>query len=130
VTLLLDSTQLEVALTASERAMAFRKRNVTVDRSHIERVQLTDDAWTWLRGVPNPGLQVPGVVAMGAWQSAGGTDFVLVRRRRPAVVVDLDGDPEFQRLVLTTRHGLALVRALRLDVEDVASDVADLVDRV
>lgn len=130
MTLLLDSTQLEVALTASERAMAFRKRNVTVDRSHIERVQLTDDAWTWLRGVPNPGLQVPGVVAMGAWQSAGGTDFVLVRRRRPAVVVDLDGDPEFQRLVLTTRHGLALVRALRLDVEDVASDVADLVDRV
>ena len=130
MTLLLDSTQLEVALTASERAMAFRKRNVTVDRSHIERVQLTDDAWTWLRGVPNPGLQVPGVVAMGTWQSAGGTDFVLVRRRRPAVVVDLDGDPEFQRLVLTTRHGLALVRALRLDVEDVASDVADLVDRV
>lgn len=130
MTLLLDSTQLEVAFTASERAMAFRKRNVTVDRSHIERVQLTDDAWTWLRGVPNPGLQVPGVVAMGAWQSAGGTDFVLVRRRRPAVVVDLDGDPEFQRLVLTTRHGLALVRALRLDVEDVASDVADLVDRV
>lgn len=126
VTLLLDSSQLEVALSPSEKAMAFRKKNVTVDRAHIARVQLTDDAWSWLRGVPSPGLQVPGVVAMGAWQSAGGTDFVLVRRRRPSVIIDLEGDPEFERLVVTTRHGLALVQALRLDVEDEPADVADL----
>lgn len=129
VTLLLDSTQLEVALSASEKAMAFRKRNVVVARTEIAKVQLTDDAWTWLRGVPSPGLQVPGVIAAGSWESAGGYDFVLVRRRRPAVVVDLQRHDEFQRLVLTTRHGLALVQALRLDVEDAPADVADLVGR-
>ncbi|MDN8549341.1 hypothetical protein PUW81_009495 [Microbacterium sp. NM3R9] len=127
VTLLLDSAQLEVVLSATERAAAFRQRNVQVAREHITKVQLTDDAWSWLRGVPRPGLLVPGVIASGSFESAGGADFVLVRRRRPSVVVDLDGDAEFQRLVLTTRHGLALVQALRLDVEDEPADVADLV---
>ncbi len=127
VTLLLDSAQLEVVLSATERAAAFRKRNVVVAREHITKVQLTDDAWSWLRGVPRPGLLVPSVIASGSFESAGGVDFVLVRRRRPSVVIDLDGDPEFQRLVLTTRHGLALVQALRLDVEDEPADVADLV---
>jgi len=127
VTLLLDSAQLEVVLSATERAAAFRKRNAVVAREHITKVQLTDDAWSWLRGVPRPGLLVPSVIASGSFESAGGVDFVLVRRRRPSVVIDLDGDPEFQRMVLTTRHGLALVRALRLDVEDEPADVADLV---
>ncbi|KAA9089513.1 hypothetical protein [Microbacterium radiodurans] len=127
VTLLLDSTQLEVALSATERAMSFRRRNVTVAREHIVKVQLTDDAWNWLRGVPRPGVLVPGVVAMGSWESAGGPDFVVVRRRRPSVVVDLEGDPEFHRLVLSTRHGLALVQALRLDVRDEPVDVVDIV---
>ena len=54
---------------------------------------------------------------MGTWQSAGGDDFAIIRRHRPSVVIDLDGHPEFQRVILTTRHGLALVQALRLDVD-------------
>lgn len=131
VTLLLDSAQLEVVLSPTERAMAFRKRNVALDRRHIVKVQLVDDAWAWLRGVPRPGLLVPGVIAMGSWESAGGSDFVAVRRRRPSAIVDLDGHAEFERLVLTTRHGLALVQALQLDVEaqDPPADVVDLVNR-
>ncbi len=123
---MLDSSQLKVVLSPSEKALAFRKRNVEIARSHIVRVQLTDDAWTWLRGVPSPGLYVPGVAAMGSWRSAGGIDLVLVRRRRPSVVIDLEGDPQFERLVVTTRHGLALVQALRLDVAGEPADVADL----
>ena len=116
VTLLLDSTQLEVVLSGAERAMAFRKGNVVIERSTIAKVQLTDDAWTWLRGVPSPGTHLRGVVAMGTWKSAGGEDFAIIRRHRPSVVIDLEGHPEFQRVILTTRHGLALVQALRLDV--------------
>ena len=65
VTLLLDSTQLEVVLSGAERAMAFRKGNVAIERSTIAKVQLTDDAWTWLRGVPSPGTHLRGIVAMG-----------------------------------------------------------------
>ena len=127
VTLLLDSAHLEVALSGSGRLLAFRRQNVDLPRDTIAKVQLTDDVWTWLRGVPSPGTHVRGVVAMGTWKSAGSEDFVLVRGRRPGVVIDLEEHPDYERIVLTTRHGLALVQALRLDVEGPAEDVADLV---
>ena len=127
VTLLLDSAHLEVALSGSERLLAFRRQHVDLPRDTIAKVQLTDDVWTWLRGVPSPGTHVRGVVAMGTWKSAGSEDFVLVRGRRPGVVIDLEEHPDYERIVLTTRHGLALVQALRLDVEGPAEDVADLV---
>lgn len=126
VTLLLDSTQLEVVLSVSERALSFRKGNVVIDRSTITKVQLTDDAWTWLRGIPSPGTHVRGVIAMGTWRSAGGEDFAVIRRHRPSVVIDLDGHPEFQRVILTTRHGLALVQALHVEVAAEAVDVVDI----
>ena len=126
MTLLLDSNRLEVALSVTERALAFHKGNVLIERSTIAKVQLTDDAWNWLRGVASPGTYVPGLVAMGTWKSAGGSDFALIRRRRPAVVIDLDGHPDFQRVVLTTSHGVALVKALRLDEVTMAADVAEL----
>src|SRR5690349_21762653 len=127
VTLLLDSTRLEVVLSGTERLLSFHKGNVAIERSAISKVQLTDDAWTWLRGVPSPGTHVRGVLAMGTWKSAGGDDFAVIRRHRAGVVIDLEGHPEFQRVVLTTRHGLALVQALRLDVADeAAADVAEI----
>jgi hypothetical protein len=124
VTLLLDSTQLEVVLSPVERGLSFRRKNVRVPRETIVKAQLTDDAWTWLRGVPNPGTYLPVAVAMGTWKSAGGNDFAVIRRRRPSVVIDLDGHDEFERLILTTQHGLALVQAFRLDVADEPEDVA------
>ncbi|WP_314455889.1 hypothetical protein [uncultured Microbacterium sp.] len=127
VTLLLDSTQLEVVLSPTERAMSFRRSNIVLPREHIERVQLTDDAWTWLRGVPNPGINLPVAVGMGTWKSAGGNDFVIIRGRKPSVVVDLTGHDEFERLVLTTKHGVALLQALRLDVASEPENVADIV---
>ena len=127
VTLLLDATRLEVVLSPIERALARRSDPVHVDRLHITKVQLTDDAWTWLRGVPNPGTHIRGTVAMGTWRSAGAADFVVVRRKLPAAVIDLEGDDEFTRLVLTTGHGLALVQALRLEGDDAATEVTEIV---
>lgn len=129
VTLLLDSTQLEIVLSGTEKALSFRRGNVRIERSSIVKVQLTDDAWTWLRGVPSPGTHVRGVIAMGTWRSAAGDDFAIVRRRRPSVVIDLDGSGDYQRIILTTRHGLALVQALTLDV-DAEKGPADVVDIV
>lgn len=127
MTLLLDQTQLEVALSPIERAATFRRENLRIVREHITKVQLTDDAWTWLRGVPSPGTHLPGILAAGSWKSGGGVDFVMIRRRRPSVVIDLDGDPDFRRLIFTTRHGLALTQALRLPVAAEATDVVDIV---
>ncbi len=127
VTLLLDSTQLDVVLSGTERALSRRKSDLQIDRAHIIKVQLVDDAWTWLRGVPTPGTLVRGVLAMGTWESAATTDFVIVRRRHPAVVIDLDVDADFDRIVLTTRNGLALVRALRLETDEVPVEVTEIV---
>ena len=126
VTLLLDSTRLEVVLSGSERALSFHKGNVVIERSTITRVQLTDDAWTWLRGIPSPGTHVRGIIAMGTWRSAGGNDFALIRRHRPSVVIDLEEHPDFQRIILTTRHGLALVQALRVEVAAEPADVVEI----
>lgn len=126
VTLLLDSTQLAVVLSPTERAMSFRKGNVVIERSAITKVQLTDDAWTWLRGVPGPGTHIPGILAAGTWKAAATTDFVLIRRHRASVVIDLEGDEQFQRLIFTTRHGLALTQALRLDVSEEPVDVVEI----
>jgi hypothetical protein len=127
VTLLLDQTQLEVVLSPLERAATFHRDNVRIARDTITKVQLTDDAWTWLRGVPNPGTHIPGILAAGSWKAAGSLDFVLIRKRRPSVVIDLEGDEQYRRLILTTRHGLALTQALRLDVSTEPADVEEIV---
>ena len=127
VTLLLDQTQLEIVLSPLERAASFHRDNLRIARETITKVQLTGDAWTWLRGVPNPGTHIPGILAAGTWKSAGSVDFVLIRRRRPSVVIDLEGDEQFGRLILTTRHGLALTQALRLEVSDEPADVEEIV---
>ena len=127
VTLLLDQTQLEVVLSPIERAATFHRENLRIERDAITKVQLTDDAWTWLRGVPGPGTHIPGILAAGTWKAAGTTDFVLIRRHRASVVIDLEGHEQFQRLIFTTRHGPALTQALRLDVSEEPADVVEIV---
>ena len=117
VTLLLDAERLDVVLSPIERALTFRRGNIQVERSQIAKVMLTDDAWIWLRGVPSPATAVPSVMAIGTWKSGAGFDFAVIRGRRPSVVIDLEGHDDYQRLLVTTRHGLELVRALRLDAD-------------
>ena len=124
VTLLLDRSQLEIVLSPTERALALQRGSIRVERTSIAKAQLTDDPWTWLRGVRSRGTHIPGAVALGTWKAESGDDFVAVRGRRlPGVVIDLLGDEGFQRLVISTRHGLALTRALHLDPAE-ASEVA------
>lgn len=126
VTLLLDSDRLEVVLSRAEQVMSRHRGNVIVPRATLAKAMLTDDAWTWLRGVPSPGTYVPGVIAMGTWKSGAGSDFAIVRRRRPSVVLDLDGHELYERVVLTTRHGVELVKALRLEATASLEDVVDI----
>lgn len=125
VTLLLDRTRLEVVLSPIERAISFRRDNLHIPREAIVKVQLTDDAWTWLHGVGSPGTHIPLVLAAGTWKSANAEDFVLIRRHKPSVVIDLEG-AEFHRLILTTRHGLALAQALRLDASAELAEVTEI----
>lgn len=122
-----------VRLTASERALALRRRDVVISREAITSAVITDDPWVWLRGVRAFGAHLPRRLALGTWRSLGGRDFVVARSGRPAIVIDLDApsgaetEPgwvaeydDFARVILSTSHASELITALRLsDGEDV-----------
>lgn len=115
-------------LTAAEKTVALRRRDIVLDRAAIRSAVITDDPWVWIRGIRSPGALLPRGMAYGTWRTRKGHDFVLARRGREAVVIDLDV-PEsadenrgwvgefdtFSRVIVSTVHAADLVRALRLD---------------
>ncbi len=115
VRLLVDTDTLEIQLAPLERVLARRSAVVRVERARIAKVQLTEDPFTWLRGVRSPGTHVPNRLAYGTWKSVFGDDFAAMRNGRPGVVIDLEGDGEFERILVTTRYGIALAKALQRD---------------
>ena len=115
VRLLVDTDTLEIQLAPLERVLARRSAVVRVERARIAKVQLTEDPFTWLRGVRSPGTHVPNRLAYGTWKSVFGDDFAAMRNGRAGVVIDLDGDGEFERILVTTRYGIALAKALQRD---------------
>jgi hypothetical protein len=85
-----------------------------------------------MRGIPSPGTHLAGRIACGVWRGLGGEDFLLVRGKHKAVVIDIDvsstitpdtgeqpdSDDEFShfgRVILSTAHAAELIRALKLD---------------
>lgn len=117
-----------IGLTASEKVWALHRRDIVLDRAAIRSVIITDDPWVWIRGVRAPGTLVPGRFASGTWRNLSGRDFVLARRGRDSVVIDLevpDGAEEdrgwvgehdrFARVIISTVHASELIQALRLD---------------
>ncbi|MGO2139683.1 MAG: hypothetical protein ACTH30_04665 [Leucobacter sp.] len=115
-------------LTAAEKTVALRRRDIVLDRAAIRSAVITEDPWVWIRGIRSPGALLPRGMAYGTWRTRKGHDFVLARRGREAVVIDLDV-PEsadenrgwvgefdtFSRVIVSTVHAADLVRALRLD---------------
>ena len=116
--------RLEIHLTAAEKTLAFRREDVVIQRENIRSVTITDDPWIWVRGIRAPGALVPLVLAVGVWKFHGGKDFLAIKRKRQAVVIDLVGD-EFARLVLSTNHAPDLIASLKLEATD-AQDVPEL----
>lgn len=107
------SDRLEIHLTRAEKTLALRREDIVVDRGNIRSVIITDDPWIWLRGIRAPGSLIPLVVAAGTWKFHGGKDFVSIKRRRQAVVIDLV-DEEFSRVILTSQHATDLIDSLKL----------------
>ncbi|WP_022886867.1 hypothetical protein [Glaciibacter superstes] len=107
--------RLEVHLTPAERTLALRRDSIIVQRENIRSATITDDPWIWFRGIRAPGTLVPLVVAIGTWKFHGGKDFLAVKSKRQAVVIDLV-DEEFARLILTTKHAPDLVESLKLQL--------------
>jgi hypothetical protein len=109
--------RLEVHLTPAEKTLSLRRDDIVVQRENIRSVAITDDPWIWIRGIRAPGSLVPLVLAVGTWKFHGGKDFLAVKNKRQAVVIDLV-DEAFSRLILTTNHAPDLVASLKLQAED------------
>jgi hypothetical protein len=105
--------RIEVHLTPAEKALALRGDDVVVQRDDIRSATVADDPWVWIRGIRRRGTEIPLVVAVGAWKYHGGMDFVIVKGKRQAVVLELSGG-EFTRIILSTNHSAALIDRLRL----------------
>ena len=120
--------RLEIHLTPAEKTLAFRREDVVIQRENIRSVTITDDPWIWVRGIRAPGALVPLVVAVGVWKFHGGKDFLAIKRRRQAVVIDLIGD-DFARVILSTNHAPDLIASLKLEATD-AQDVPELDESV
>jgi hypothetical protein len=121
-----------IQLSASEKLAAFRTRDVVLDRSRISQAIITDDPWIFARGVYTRGTHIPGRSASGVWRHLGGRDFLLVRRGRESLVLDIHPPSkqsaaradtgqmfsEFARVVVGTQHAAEIIATLNLSGGD------------
>lgn len=123
------SDRVVIKLSAAERTLAVRKREIVLSRDRITSALITDDPWVWLRGVRSPGAFIPTKLAIGTWRGFGGRDFSLIRSGRPAIVIDFDvpeeaGDKwigefdDYARVILSTEHAAELIQSLKLEGGD------------
>lgn len=122
--LFVHADRLEVRLTRLEKVMSLRRADISVPLRNISSAVLTDDPWVWLRGIRSPGTGIPLTLAVGTWKFHDGKDFLLIKGTKTSVVIDIE-DSEFARIIVTTRHSLALLQALRLPPQD-SSDVTEI----
>ncbi|RXZ73269.1 hypothetical protein [Agromyces albus] len=106
--------RIEVHLTPAEKSLALRADDIVVQRDDIKSATITDDPWIWIRGIRVRGSAIPLVVAVGVWKYHGGSDFVIAKGKRPAVVIELAAG-EFTRLIVSTNHAGALIDRLKLN---------------
>ena len=111
------SDRLEVQLTRAEKLLAAHGRDIVVPRELIRTATITHDPWVWIRGIRAPGTYLPRTLAVGTWRNHGGTDFVVVKSKRPAVVLELDTDERnrYSRLVVSTAQAAELSASLQLE---------------
>lgn len=108
--------RIEVHLTPAEKSLALRSDDIVVQRDDIRSATIADDPWVWVRGIRRRGTEIPLVVAVGVWKYHGGSDFVIIKGKRQAVVLELNAG-EFTRIILSTNHAAALIDRLKLTDE-------------
>jgi hypothetical protein len=112
--LILDGDGLAVRLGPWEKLGALHG-DVRVPRAAVRGVSASDRPWRTLRGLRIPGTGCPGLIMLGTTRGRGFKDFNAVYRRRPVVVVDLEGGP-FTRLVVTVPDATEVAARLRHDL--------------
>ena len=116
--------RIEVHLTPAEKSLALRSDDIVVQRDDIRSATIADDPWVWIRGIRRRGTEIPLVVAVGVWKYHGGSDFVIIKGKRQAVVLELNAG-EFTRIILSTNHAAALIDRLKLTDEPEPEAAAD-----
>ena len=109
--LLIDDESVTLVLSVGERVEAFHG-DVKVPRSSVVRVRQVPDGLEEIHGVRAPGTALPGVVMVGTWRASGSVTFAACHGRRPAVVLELAGQP-FDRLVVTVDDPEGTLNRLR-----------------
>jgi hypothetical protein len=99
--IVLDGDDVVIKLSPLEKLGAMRD-DVRVPRSAISECRVTRDAWSELRGIRSPGTGWPGVISLCTLRGNGTRDFAAVYRKRPAVVIELQG-ADFDRLVVSVK---------------------------
>lgn len=109
--------RLEVQLTPAEKLLGLHSHDIVVARELIRSATVTHDPWVWIRGIRAPGTYVPLTLAVGTWKNHGGNDFIVVKGKRPAVVLELDESDTnpYSRLLLSTNQAAELIASLKLD---------------
>jgi len=97
----LDERGLRLRLGRWERLGATHG-DVEVLASSLAGAQAVADVWEQLRGVRAPGTGIPGVIMLGTTRHDDVTDFCVVYRHGPGLVVDLR-DHEFARILISLR---------------------------
>jgi hypothetical protein len=97
--LLIDDEFVTLVLSAAERVEAFHG-DVKVPRPSVVGTRQVPDGLDEVHGIRAPGTALPGVVMVGTWRASEGITFAACHGRRPAVVLDLAGQP-YDRLVVT-----------------------------
>lgn len=128
--------RLIVKLSAAEKTLSLRHRDLVLERNAISSATITNDPWVWIRGVRSPGAHVPRSLAIGTWRGESGKAFVLVRSGKPAIVIDFSlpfgAEPEdkwvgefdaYARVIVSTEHAEELMRALKLDDSNAAQSL-------
>lgn len=103
--------ELVLRLSPLEKLGAFHG-DIRVPRSSVKAVTTSDTPWKALRGMRAPGTGCPGLIMLGTTRGRGWKDFNAVYKRRPVVIVDLEGQP-FARLVVTADDAPALAARLQ-----------------
>jgi hypothetical protein len=97
----LQDDDMVVRLTPIEKIGALHG-DVRIPRDAVREVEVESKPFSRLRGIRAPGTGWPGRIALGTWRKRGGKkDFVAVYRGRPAVIVKLDDDAGYDRLVIS-----------------------------
>jgi hypothetical protein len=106
----IDDDSVTVELSAAEKVECLHG-DLVVPRSAVASARAVLDGMAEVHGLRAPGTGVPGMVLAGTFRDGGSRTFAVCHHRRPAVVLELDGQ-SFDRVVVTVEDPQAVVDRL------------------